>query len=94
MVANPGLASAIARPGAEPLAWIELLPLMRDFFAQVRAHVAPKHQAGRLKQWLHYLRRHYLQADAAYLELRTVNGAEELAGRLFGQHYLQTSGRS
>ena len=57
---------------------------MQDFFAQVRAHVAPKHQGGRLKQWLHYLRRVYPEADAAYAQLRTVNGADELAQRLFG----------
>ena len=83
MVANPGLALAIRSPGAPALSWSQLLPLMRDFFALVRSHVQPKHQAGRLKQWLHYLRRHYPEAEAAYLQLRTVNSAEELQQRLF-----------
>ncbi|MFX5668373.1 tRNA-dihydrouridine synthase, partial [Acinetobacter baumannii] len=54
MVADPGLARRVAGDCAAPLPWAELLPLMRVFFDQVRATVAPRHQGGRLKQWLHY----------------------------------------
>ncbi len=82
MVANPGLALAI-RGAQTGMAWADLLPLMRDFFAQVRMNVQPRHQAGRLKQWLHYLRRHYPEAEEAYQRLRTVNAPEELARSLF-----------
>jgi tRNA-dihydrouridine synthase C len=82
MVADPGLALAICGNQA-PVQWQDLLPLMRDFFAVVRENVQPKHQAGRLKQWLHYLRRRHPQAEAAYAELRTVNSPDELAARLF-----------
>ena len=82
MVANPGLALAISTPGAAPMAWAQVLPLLVDFFDLVRAHIAPKHQAGRVKQWLHYLRRHYPQAESAYLEWRTVNDPVELRRRL------------
>ena len=84
MVADPGLALRVAALRAEPLPWAQLLPLMAAFFDQVRDHVAPRHQGGRLKQWLHYLRRAYPEAEAAYAELRTVNSADELARRLFG----------
>ena len=84
MVADPGLALRVARRRETPLPWAELLPLMQVFFAQVRATVAPRHQGGRLKQWLHYLKRAYPEADAAYAELRTVNSADELGARLFG----------
>ncbi|MDT8999280.1 tRNA-dihydrouridine synthase [Paucibacter sp. APW11] len=84
MVANPGLALALRAPEAPPLAWGQLLPLMRGFFDQVRRKVAHRHQAGRLKQWLHYLRRHYAEAEEAYLRLRTVNSPEELDLLLFG----------
>ncbi len=82
MVADPGLALAI-RGEQLNMAWADLLPLMRDFIAQVRINVQPKHQAGRLKQWLHYLRRHYPEAEEAYMRLRTVNAPEELARSLF-----------
>jgi len=85
MVAHPGLALAIQQPGAAPLSWSQLLPLMAVFFAQVRSNVAARHQAGRLKQWLHYLRRHYPEAEEAYGRLRTVNSAQELAVQLFGE---------
>ena len=82
MVANPGLALAISAPGAAPLAWGQVLQLMADFFGLVRANVAPKHQAGRVKQWLHYLRRHYPEAEAAYVLLRTINDPVDLQHRL------------
>jgi len=84
MVADPGLALAIRSPDAAPLAWAQLLPLMQDFFAIVRAHIATRHQAGRLKQWLHYLRRRYPEAEEAYLRVRTINAPDELQVALFG----------
>ena len=82
MVANPGLALAISSPSAAPMDWVEVMRLMADFFDLVRVNVAPKHQAGRVKQWLHYLRRHYPEAEAAYAELRTVIDPAELRRRL------------
>jgi len=85
MVADPGLALRVAGARATPLPWRELLPLMQVFFDQVRATVAPRHQGGRLKQWLHYLKRAYPEAEAAYAALRTVNAADELARRLFAE---------
>ncbi|MEJ6000023.1 tRNA dihydrouridine synthase [Paucibacter soli] len=84
MVADPGLALAIRAPDAAPLAWAQLLPLMQDFFALVRAHIASRHQAGRLKQWLHYLRRRYPEAEEAYQRVRTLNAPDELHSALFG----------
>ena len=83
MVADPGLARAIrlhdaARPGAEggaapALAWPGLLPLIDDFWRLVCAELDPRQRAGRLKQWLNFLRRRYPEAEAAYQELRTQN---------------------
>ena len=83
MVTDPGLALAIAAgtsphqedvPADTPhLAWNTLLPLMADFWQLVRSRLDRKKQAGRLKQWLNFLRHRYPQAHAAYLELRTVN---------------------
>lgn len=83
MVADPGLALKVGDAGSEELQWHQLLPLMKDFFDQVRLNVAARHQGGRLKQWLHYLRRSYPEAATAYAELRTINSAQDLAARLF-----------
>ncbi|MBB2486469.1 tRNA-dihydrouridine synthase [Mitsuaria sp. WAJ17] len=88
MVANPGLALAVrglTGGGAQGLDWPALQPLMLQFWREVQAHVQPKHQAGRLKQWLHYLRRHYPEAGEAYQRVRTINAPAELERAYFAQ---------
>jgi tRNA-dihydrouridine synthase C len=85
MVADPGLALAILRPGDSGLAWAELLPLIRDFWLLVQQHIEPRHRAGRLKQWLSHLRRRHAEADAIYAAVRTVNDPLQVGRRLFGQ---------
>ena len=83
MVTDPGLALAIAADASpEPsdarvdtphLPWHTLLPLMADFWQLVCSRLDRKKQAGRLKQWLNFLRHRYPQAQTAYLALRTVD---------------------
>ncbi len=90
MVANPGLALAVRGLGigqgaGQGLDWNALQPLMLQFWREVQAHVQPKHQAGRLKQWLHYLRRHYPEAGEAYQRVRTINAPAELERAYFTQ---------
>lgn len=91
MVANPGLALSIALdaagcpPGGEgSLAWAELLPLLQHFWRLVSQRVEARHQAGRLKQWLNYLRRHCADAQATYDAVRAINDPKQLAQHLFG----------
>jgi tRNA-dihydrouridine synthase C len=81
MVSDPGLALAIASPG-RVVTWPELLPLMQIFWQLVGTHVVPRHCAGRLKQWLNYLRRRHPEAEAAYTALRTINDPREMESRL------------
>ncbi len=57
------------------VAWNTLLPLVADFWHIVCSRLERRQQAGRLKQWLNFLRRRYPQAELAYLALRTVNDA-------------------
>lgn len=90
-VADPGLALAIAAHGgvrgAAPagLGWPALLPLLREFWRLVALHIAvPRHRAGRLKQWLHYLRRRHPEAEHAYAAVRTLNDPQAVARWLFG----------
>jgi tRNA-dihydrouridine synthase C len=42
----------------------------------VRSTLERRQQAGRLKQWLNFLRRHYPQAQAAYDALKAVNDVQ------------------
>ena len=79
MVSDPGLALAILAAdrgddAADPaIGWAELQPLLAAFWRLVCGHVEPRARAGRLKQWLNYLRRRHPQADAAYALVRTIN---------------------
>lgn len=73
-VADPGLALAIRGGGGHAgLAWETLLPLMAQFWALVCRRLDAHSRAGRLKQWLNFLRRRYPEAELAYQALRTVN---------------------
>ena len=80
MVADPGLALAIAQhdallSGAERVAvsWTQIVGLMRFFWQGIALRVAPRHRAGRLKQWLNYLRRVYPEAQDAFDQLRLLH---------------------
>ena len=53
--------------------WEQLLPLVADFWHIVTTRLDHKAQAGRLKQWLNFLRRRYPQAEVAYQSLKTIN---------------------
>ena len=83
MVVDPGLALAIrqadagvdAPTNADPalVTWQQLLPLIGVFWHLVCTRLERRQQAGRLKQWLNFLRRRYPQAEAAYQELRVTH---------------------
>ena len=59
-------------PG-QGVAWSRLVDLMGVFWADIALRVAARHRAGRLKQWLNYLRRHYPEAQQAFDTLRLVH---------------------
>jgi tRNA-dihydrouridine synthase C len=80
MVADPGLALAIAQHDAMTegaasgaVTWVHIVGLMRLFWQGIALRVAPRHRAGRLKQWLNYLRRVYPEAQDAFDQLRLLH---------------------
>jgi tRNA-dihydrouridine synthase C len=80
MVADPGLALAIAQHDAaatglpeHAVGWGQIVGLMRLFWQGIALRVAPRHRAGRLKQWLNYLRRVYPEAQEAFDQLRLLH---------------------
>jgi len=82
MVSDPGLALAIAadaRAGQATVGWPELQPLLVRFWALVCGHIEPRARAGRLKQWLNYLRRRHVEAEELYSAVRTINDPEIVA---------------
>lgn len=83
MVANPGLALAIAATGPNPqgassVSWAQINPLLWVYWELVCLRVEPRHRAGRIKQWLNFLRRCYPEGEDTYQALRTSNDAREV----------------
>nr|WP_295784561.1 tRNA-dihydrouridine synthase [Rhodoferax sp.] len=83
IVTDPGLALAIRRSdagveGASDLLvpWTDILPLMGGFWQLVVARLERRQQAGRLKQWLNFMRHRYPEAQEAYDALRTLHDPE------------------
>lgn len=80
MVARPGLAWAVRQHLGEPgvalpaldAHWEQLHPLLRAFWQVAHTRLEQRQQAGRVKQWLLYLRRHYAPAQSAFDEVRTL----------------------
>ncbi len=53
--------------------WQALLPFIAEFWRLVCARLDRRKQAGRLKQWLNFLRHHHPEAERAYVALRTLS---------------------
>lgn len=95
MVADPGLAWAISQHDAlsgdrlagegEGVTWSHIVVLMRLFWQGISLRVAPRHRAGRLKQWLNYLRRVYPEAQEAFVQLRLMHNPAQIAQWLDAQ---------
>lgn len=77
MVSDPGLALAIVSAARKDrqldFGWPDALALLQVFWQSIAAHIEPKFRAGRLKQWLNYLRRRFPEAEHLYARLRTHN---------------------
>ena len=83
-VADPFLVRRIrALAGGEPAErslaadWLELLPLIAEFWRQVQEKVEPHQAPGRLKLWLNSLRRTFPEAEALYTAVRTLRSIVE-----------------
>ena len=76
-VVDPGLGLAIKadmnHTPTQAVTWAQLLPLVLDFWHIVTTRLDNKAQAGRLKQWLNFLRRRFPEAEVAYQSLKTIN---------------------
>lgn len=75
MVTYPGLAHTI-RGQVDAAPWSELVPLFDVFWQQVSRRVERRHRAGRIKQWLNYLRKQYAEGESAFDRVRIGNDPE------------------
>lgn len=86
-VADPSLAWDLrAADGAapHPVGWADLQPSLLQFWRLVALQAAPRHRAGRMKQWLNLLRRRHPEAQAAFDAVRTVTEPAQVETLLFG----------
>jgi tRNA-dihydrouridine synthase C len=84
IVADPGLALALR--GLSAPSWDDLLPVVQHYWQRIAGHVAPRHRAGRLKQWLNLLRRRFAPAQAAFELVRETNDAAVIDALMFHAH--------
>ena len=93
-VVDPGLGLAIKgdmnNTASGAVSWAQLLPLVLDFWHIVTTRLDNKAQAGRLKQWLNFLRRRFPEAEVAYQALKTINNPEVVNEWLAGQRPPET----
>ncbi|MCX7275930.1 MAG: tRNA-dihydrouridine synthase [Burkholderiales bacterium] len=89
MVADPGLGWAIrADSGADGdgltphVPWSEIRPQIMAFWQLVCSQLEPRQRAGRLKQWLNFLRRRYPEAELAFMALRTLTDQAQVSAWL------------
>lgn len=57
-------------PSTGVLTWQDLHPHFLNFWDLVQERIELKAQTGRMKQWLNYLRRRFLEAEIAYENLK------------------------
>ena len=94
-VVDPGLGLAIKadvnKSASNAVTWAQLQPLVLDFWHIVTTRLDNKAQAGRLKQWLNFLRRRFPDAEVAYQALKTINNPVLVNEWLMQQRPAQTT---
>lgn len=73
--------------------WIELSPLIAEFWRQVQERVEARHAPGRLKLWLNALRTTFVEAESLYWAVRGLRGIDE-TDRMLEQHGIPVLGES
>lgn len=76
LLADPGL--AVALRGGVVLGWPALRQAVAAYWASTAEGMAPRHRAGRVKQWLNLLRRRHPEAEALFQRLRPLQAPPEV----------------
>lgn len=79
-VTNPFLALEIR--GAETATWQQVAPLLLAYCETLLGTGIPRQEAGRIKQWLNYLRRQWPVAEEYYHELKRERESEVMVAWL------------
>ena len=85
-------ASAMHQTGS--ITWPQLIPLIADFWHIVCTQLEHKARAGRLKQWLNFLRRRFPEAEVAYLQIKTMTDTGAIDAWLAQQMQIYQTARA
>ncbi len=86
LLARPDLALAIKAKAAgasySAMCWQEIAPFVYEFFQQTCDAYPAKYLGNRLKQWLHYLRKTYPEADTLFMAIKSTRNRLEIERQL------------
>lgn len=85
LVANPGLAAQIKQLRA-PLQWSEIISLLIRFQQHSVENYESRYSANRLKQWLSYLERNYLEAERLFTIIKPIKSGNDVLKVLQNHH--------
>lgn len=61
-----------------PMSWAEVVVLVKDYGRALQGHLEDKYVTGRIKQWLNYLRRGFVEAEAVWPQGRKIRDVAAL----------------
>jgi len=78
LISHPALGQAIKGGSEAAGSWQAVVRMLLDYFHQVETRLAPKYVHGRVKQWLHQLKRQYPEAQPLFDKIKTVTWLDDL----------------
>jgi tRNA-dihydrouridine synthase C len=83
VLARPDLPRQIRADGAiAPMLWPEIMELLLLQFEAGLQHYPPQYAGNPIKQWLGYLRRHYVEAVTVFEAIKRLRAVDELRAAL------------
>ncbi|ANG63257.1 tRNA dihydrouridine synthase DusC [Marinobacterium aestuarii] len=89
LISRPDLARSIKRrlqgEAEAGIDWFEMQGVLLDYFEQIVADKVRGYVHGRLKQWLHQLKKHYPEAEQLFSQVKTLRDIEPIRQLLIEQ---------
>lgn len=76
-VANPSLARMIRGIQMEPMSWNDTKGILQKYWKKLELNMDTTSRGGRIKQWLHYLSRQYLEAEKDFEIVKRFRNIDE-----------------
>lgn len=77
-IQNPKLADCIKTNTDMTAQWSQTAPLVKQFWADITGEMSNRYCAGRLKQWLNYLRDLYPEAQQLFINIRKLTDCNDI----------------